>query len=48
VSYEDAVAQVGEALAHGARLSDAAKLVAASTGHDRRKLYDAGLGFKKT
>ncbi len=47
VSYEEAVGQVGEALARGARLSEAAKLVAASTGHDRRKLYDAGLGFKK-
>jgi 16S rRNA (cytidine1402-2'-O)-methyltransferase len=47
VSFEEATAQVGRALSQGSRLSDAAKVVAASTGHDRRALYDAGLGFKK-
>ena len=47
VSFDEAVAQVGRALSQGSRLSDAAKVVAASTGHDRRALYDAGLGFKK-
>lgn len=48
VTFDQAVEQVGEALRRGARLSDAAKVVASSTGHNRRELYDAGLAFKRS
>lgn len=41
VSFEDAVAQVRRAVAAGERVKDAARDVAAITGHASRALYDA-------
>jgi 16S rRNA (cytidine1402-2'-O)-methyltransferase len=46
VVFEDAVAQVLDLVATGARLKDAAGEVAANTGHSSRELYQAALAAR--